>query len=92
MGKGTATEILMCGHDLRLGDYVQVEYRNGGGIRGNIIEIWSPELDNHEQARLESGWCFHDYDTIVGHKPAAQENMEESQVQQPKKGKAICQK
>jgi len=82
MSKGLATEIRMCGYDLRLGDYVQVEYRSGGGIRGKIIEIWSPELNSHEQARVESGWCFHDHDTIVVYKPAAQENIEESQAQQ----------
>jgi hypothetical protein len=83
MSKGLATEIRMCGHDLRLGDYVQVEYSGGGGVSGKIIEIWSPELNSHEQVRVESGWCFHNYDTIMVHKPAVQDNKEESQAQQP---------
>jgi len=39
----------------------------GGTIEGEITELWSPELDNHLQARVDSGWCFHDHDEIVTH-------------------------
>jgi len=72
MSKGTATEVEMCGATLRLGDHVKVRYTTGrrmkgGTIEGEITELWSPELDNHLQARVDSGWCFHDHDEIVTH-------------------------
>jgi hypothetical protein len=72
MSKGTATEIRMCGKTLRLGDRVKVRYTTGtwskgGTLEGEITELWSPELDNHWQARVDSGWCFHDYDEILEH-------------------------
>jgi len=62
----------MCGTTLRLGDRVKVRYAtgtwsNGGTIEGEITELWSPELDNHLQARVDCGWCFHDDDVIVEH-------------------------
>ena len=76
MGAGTATEISMCGTVLRLGDYVRVQYATGERMRGAIIsgtitELWSPEHNNHLQARVSSGWCFHDCDEILKHKPVS---------------------
>jgi len=68
--KGTATELTICGHDLRIGDYVEVQYTTGtkfigAVIKGKIVELWSPKLDGHLQARVDSGWCFHDHDRIL---------------------------
>lgn len=52
--------------DLKLGDYVEVRYRDGSGtLKGKVTELW-PE---HGQARVESGWCFHPYDEILVHEP-----------------------
>jgi len=62
-----AKMIKMCGKTLCLGDRVVVKYRCGGTIEGKIIELWSKELDNHLQARIDSGWCFHDHDEIRKH-------------------------
>jgi len=63
-------EIHICGKDIHLNDYVVVEYTTGkefkgGTIRGKVIELWNDRL---LQARVESGWCFHDYDRIIEHK------------------------
>lgn len=70
MSKGTATEIEICGRTVRLGDKLKVKYTQGkrfigATIEGTVTELWSPELDNHHQARLSNGWCFHDYDEIL---------------------------
>ena len=65
--KGTATEITICGKRIKLGDEVVVNYESGGSIKGEVIEIWSPTEDGHFQARVKSGWCFHDHDEIVQH-------------------------
>lgn len=70
MSEGTAKKVTICGHDLSLGDFVKVQYttgreHKGATIEGKIIELWSPELDGFHQARVESGWCFHDYDRII---------------------------
>ena len=72
MGNGTAKEVKICGKTLRLGDYVEVSYTISAGylpaeIKGKITELWSLEDDNFLQARVESGWCFHDHDKIVEH-------------------------
>lgn len=69
--KGLAKEITICGKKIKLGDYVEVEFTTGarfkgGRIKGKITELWS---DGHLQARVESGWCFHDNDNILDHKP-----------------------
>ena len=66
----------ICGKNIELGDYVRVRYTTGqtlkgGTIEGKIIKLWSPETDNHHQAQVESGWCFHDHDEIVEHTPKA---------------------
>ena len=67
---GTAKTSRMCGRTLALGDWVRVCYKGGGQwIEGKIIELWSPELDaGHLQARVESGWCFHDWDVVEQYK------------------------
>lgn len=72
--KGTAIEIKMCGTTIHLGDYMKVQYTTGkefkgATIKGTVTELWSMEKDNHLQARLSCGWCFHDHDRIIEHKP-----------------------
>lgn len=65
---GKAKEIFICGKLIKLGDYVEVRYKNGDRVRGEITGLWSPELsEGHLQARVKSGWCFHDTDTIIKH-------------------------
>ena len=69
---GTAKEITICGMTVKLGDEMEVEYTTGermrgGRISGKVTELWSPEADNHLQARLSCGWCFHDHDKIIRH-------------------------
>jgi hypothetical protein len=72
MGIGKAEEIYMCGKLLSKGDFVKVMYTagtwsKGGTISGNIVELWDePDI---LQARVSNGWCFHDYDEILEHKP-----------------------
>jgi len=72
MSKGTAKQITICGHDVKLGDKLKVKYTTGtrmrgGTIEGAVIELWSMETDNHLQGRLSCGWCFHDCDEIISH-------------------------
>ena len=77
MSKGMTKEVRMCGKTLRLGDYVEVQYTNSkmfSGIRGEIVELWSPENDEFLQTRVNSGWCFHEYDKIVKHIPKEADN------------------
>ena len=58
---GKATEVKMCGATISLGDVMEVEYRTGremkgGRIKGEVIELWSPELnEGHLQGRLSCG-------------------------------------
>ncbi len=68
--KGTATSITICGKRVGLGDWVRVHHSKGrqGWIEGEIIELWCPCLDGHHQARVSSGWCFHDNDEIEEHR------------------------
>ena len=79
---GIAKTTEMCGKTLNLGDWVVIRYTTGdrmkgGRVRGYISELWSPETDNHLQARVgrtatdKGGWCFHDHDCIEEHKPQA---------------------
>lgn len=70
--KGTAENVFICGEQVFLGDFLKVKYTSGSRfkgatISGKVIELWSHEKDNHLQGRLESGWCFHDYDEILTH-------------------------
>lgn len=67
--EGTAQETQLCGKIIRLGDYVEVDYKSGGSIKGSVIELWSLKENNHLQGRVKSGWCFHDCDTITRHTP-----------------------
>lgn len=73
MSKGLAKEVVICGRTVRLGDYLKVMYMidgyRGCCIEGTVTELWSPELDGLLQGRLACGWCFHDYDEIIDHKP-----------------------
>lgn len=70
--KGIAKELTICGKHIKLGDYVEVDYRSGGGIRGEIVELWDGKEDDSTftQARVKNGWCFHDYDIITKHQEA----------------------
>lgn len=72
MSKGTATKVRICGQEVKLGDWVKVQYTSpgiqGGIIEGTVIELWSPEKNNHLQGRVDSGWCFHDRDKILSRK------------------------
>lgn len=61
--KKETEEMTLCDHELALGDYVEVRYKTGGGISGKIIEF----APYHKQAKVESGWCFHEGDTITKH-------------------------
>jgi hypothetical protein len=75
MSTGTATIINICNHELHIGDFVRVRYTTGktmknGEIWGTVVELWSYENDHHLQARVDSGWCFHDHDEILIHKKA----------------------
>ena len=65
--KGTATRTTICGREIKLGDWVRVHHTTGrrGWIEGEIIEIWDLTTDGHHQARVSSGWCFHDNDEIL---------------------------
>lgn len=63
----TTKKTQICGRIVYLGDYVEVDYRSGGSIKGEIVEIWSLSEDDHLQAKVESGWCFHDWDKITKH-------------------------
>ena len=71
--KGTSKECFICGRRVGLGDHVEVEYTTGemmkgGRVKGVITEIWTPEKDGgYLQARVDSGWCFHDHDRILSH-------------------------
>ncbi|KKK68978.1 hypothetical protein LCGC14_2938640 [marine sediment metagenome] len=78
---GKAKTVKMCGETLGLGDYIVVVYEEddicgGKRLTGYISEIWSPEMDNHLQARVgktpddKNGWCFHDKDHIENLIPA----------------------
>ena len=71
--KGSAEQTQLCGKIVKLGDYVEVEYKSGGSVKGEIIELWGLEEDDHLQGRVSVGWCFHDYDTITKHESAAEE-------------------
>ena len=72
MRTGTATMIDICGTTICLGDKLTVVYTanghlHGSTIEGEVIELWSLELNNHLQGRLSCGWCFHDHDEIIEH-------------------------
>lgn len=75
--KGKVTEIRMCSKTIKLGDFMEVEYTTGDRmkgcrIKGKVTELWSPEISNgHLQARLDCGWCFHDYDKVLRHEQAS---------------------
>lgn len=64
------TEMEMCGHELSLGDWVEVEIGGNGHLSGGRLEgkikAFYPYLP---QVKLESGWCFHPSDTILKHIP-----------------------
>ena len=71
MAKGNAKEITICGKLIKLGDKLKVKYTSGdkfkgATIKGDVIELWDPELgSNCLQGRLSNGWCFHDNDEII---------------------------
>jgi hypothetical protein len=64
----------MCGHELSLGDWVEVEiggngHLSGGRLEGKIVAFY-PFLP---QVKLEGGWCFHPSDEILKHIPSVSE-------------------
>lgn len=67
MAKGKTTSMTICGRRIKLDDWVRVHYTTGrqGWVEGKIVELWGPETDGHFQARVSSGWCFHDHDEIL---------------------------
>lgn len=74
MSQGTAKEIKMCGTTIRLGDRLLIRKTasgrlQGAELEGEVIELWSMDLDNHLQGRLSCGWCFHDHDEVLVHTP-----------------------
>ena len=57
--------------ELEIDDYVKVRYTTGkqfkdGIIKGKITKLWT----NPKQGQVENGWCFHDHDEILEHKPS----------------------
>lgn len=73
MGKIITKEIQMCNTTIHLDDYMEVRYTKGTQFKGRIIKgkvthLCSIENDNHLQAQLNHGWCFHDNDEILVHK------------------------
>lgn len=71
MANGTALSTVICNRKISLGDWVRVRYMTGGWVEGEIIELWEPPRDTTHQARVDSGWCFHQGDTIEEHQPKA---------------------
>ncbi len=71
--EGKSKTANICGKEIKLGDFVKVKYTSGNQfkgatIKGKIIELWTPEIDNgHLQARVSNGWCFHNNDEILEH-------------------------
>ena len=64
--------MFFCGKELNIGDYVKVEYTTGKEMKGSriwgkITKLWP---SHPYQAQLESGWCFHENDKIIEHKPS----------------------
>ncbi len=60
---------------LKVGDYVCVEYTSGrrmkgGQIHGILTKLWTP--DEHGaggwQGQINDGWCFHVQDLLLEHK------------------------
>lgn len=66
----------ICGHHVKIGDYVRVRYETGKRMKGCeiwgvITNLWSPEMgDDHLLVQVNNGWCFHNHDTILEHKEA----------------------
>jgi len=68
--------VKLCGKTLHVGDYVRVEYMSGDRMKGAeiygvIVELWPKDGEGLKQAMVESGWCFHDHDRILVHKPVS---------------------
>ena len=66
-------KMVLCGKELNVGDYVEVQYTTGnkysqlkgGVVTGNITKLW----EDAGQGQVNHGWCFHDHDKILEHKP-----------------------
>ena len=63
----------LCGVEMDVGDYVEVQYSNGkkfkGAIlKGNITKLWDAP---RKQGEVNNGWCFHDHDRILKHNKKA---------------------
>jgi len=62
----------LCGVEMDVGDYVEVQYSNGkkfkGAIlKGNITKLWDAP---RKQGEVNNGWCFHDHDQVLHNKKA----------------------
>ena len=79
MSEEKLTELEICNRIVRLGDYIKAEYTSGkrmkgGQIKGNVTKMWSlSHGDNCKQVQLDKGWCFHEGDKIIEHKPVNKE-------------------
>ncbi len=64
--------------EVAVGDYIEVMIHNEQGdrnldrgiLRGTVVE----KTDPHRQLRLDSGWCCHEKDELLGHRPLKEGN------------------
>jgi hypothetical protein len=80
--KNTVNSLKICGIIVHVGDFVKVRYETGcefkgGTIQGEVIELLNAPLI---QGQVESGWCFHDHDTIIEHRCRAAEVAEAAEL------------
>lgn len=74
----------ICGHNVKVGDYVKVQYTTGQTFKGRIIKgiitkLWDENSKDIEvknpkgfkQGQVEHGWCFHEEDHILEHTASA---------------------
>ena len=71
MSKKKLSSLEICGKVIHIGDYLEVQYTTGerfkgGIIKGTVIDLWDEKF---LQGQLSNGWCFHDDDRILKHKP-----------------------
>ena len=65
--------MLLCGKELKIGDYVEVEFSDMWDIDGvygdkYIIKGKITEFqDELERAVVNDAWCFYDHDKILEH-------------------------
>jgi len=63
--------------DISVGDYVSVQVSNKQGDRNldgaRIYGIVKDVVPEHRMVRLESGWCCHEKDVLLVHRPRQKE-------------------